>query len=198
MTDGKPVSANAGTVLAASFDTPNPALTERCLAALQAFIARAGGGAPEGIMSSAEDGVFGHFDNPLQAAQCAVRAALEIRKLSGQHGDDDVFALRIGLAAGADAHTASARLRDAAAPGEILAAPDIAPAIEGRVDVEKVDITGRRDAEGRPIEGYALTPTLTGQVFRYKPWTSPRKRQVGLAVALALIVVAVFGLLFGG
>ena len=199
MTDGKPASAEsdmgAETVLVASFDTPNPVLTERYLAALQAFIARTGGGAAEGAASSVEQGVFGRFDNPVRAARCAVRAANEIRKLSGKHGDQDLFALRIGLATGADAHVDAVRLRNAAAPGEILAAPEIVPAIEGRVDVEKVDVTGRRDTEGRPISAYALTPTLTGQMFRYMPWSSPRRRLVGLAAAVALSVILVIGLL---
>ena len=40
------------------------------------------------------------------------------------------------------------------------------------------------------------TPTLTGSVFRYMPWTSPRKRLFGLAVAAALMLVAALGLLF--
>ena len=196
MTNGKPASSETGTVLAASFETPSPALTERCLAALQAFIARAGGGAAPGAVSDIDQGVFGGFDTPLRAARCAVRAAVEIRKLSGKFDDQDVFALRIGLATGADAHIEAARLRDAAAPGEILAAPDIIPTIEGRLDFDKVDVTGRSDATGRPIDAYALTPSLTGQVFRYMPWTSPRKRQIGLAVAAALMLIAALGLLF--
>ena len=196
MTNDTSPPGQTATVLAASFEAPNRALTERYLAALQAFVARAGGRAPEGAVSSVDHGVFGKFDDPLRAARCAVRAAVEIRKLSGKHGDQDVFALRIGLAAGPDGHTEAARLRDAAAPGEILSARDIVPAIEGRIDVDKVDITGRRDAAGRPIDAFALTPTLTGSVFRYMPWTSPRKRLFGLAVAAALMLVAALGLLF--
>jgi len=188
--------ADSGAVLAASFDTPSPAMTERCLAAMQAFVARAGGGPVAAAASGLEQGVFARFDDALQAGRCAVRASVEIRKLSRQQGDSDIFALRIGLAAGANAHADAMRLRDAAAPGEILAAPDIVPAMEGRLDVEKVDISGRRDAEGRAIEGYALTPTLTGQVFRYMPWTSPRRRLIGLLVAGALIAIAVLGRLF--
>ena len=107
-----------------------------------------------------------------------------------------MFALRIGLAAGPSASDQAARLRDAAAPGEILSARDLIPAIEGRVDFDKVDLAGRRDALGRPIDAYALTPAFSGQVFRYMPWTSPRKRQVGLLAALALMAIAVLGLLF--
>ncbi len=109
-----------------------------------------------------------------------------------------MFALRIGLAAGPSAHVDAMHLRDAAAAGEILAAKGIVPAIEGRIDVEKVDISGRRDADGRRIEAFALTPTLTSQVFRYMPWTSPRRRLIGLIVAGALIAIALLGRLFAG
>jgi len=183
----------SGAVLAASFDTPNPAMTERCLAALQAFITRAGGGPVDSATSGLEQGVFAQFDDVLRAGRCAVRASLEIRKLSRQQGDTDIFALRIGLAGGAGASADAMRLRDAAAPGEILAARDIVPMMEGQLDVEKVDISGRSDAEGHSIDAYALTPTLTGQVFRYMPWTSPRRRLIGLVVAGALIAIALVG-----
>lgn len=188
--------ATPGVVLAASFETPNPAMTERCLAAMQAFVARAGGGPVAGAESGLEQGVIAGFEDALHAGRCAVRASVEIRKLSRQQGDNDIFGLRIGVAAGGNAPSDAKRLRDAAAPGEILAARDIVPAMEGRLDVEKVDISGRRDAEGLPIDAYALTPTLTGQVFRYMPWTSPRRRLIGLLVAAALIAIALLGRLF--
>ena len=66
MSDHKSAShlpSASGAVLAASFDTPNPALTERCLAALQAFITRAGGGPVDGASSGLEQGVFAQFDD---------------------------------------------------------------------------------------------------------------------------------------
>ena len=197
MSDHIPAQAQAASndiVLAATFTTPDPRLTERCLAAMQAFVARAGGTAVEGVASGVEQGVIARFDDAVSAARCAVRASVELRKLSAQQGDRGALALHVGLATG-DAATA-VRLRDETAPGEIFAAPEIAHAIEGRVDVEKVDVSGRRDRAGQPIDAFALTPTLTSQVFRYMPWTSPGRRKIGLIFAVVLILIGIFGMLF--
>ena len=197
MSDHNPAGQMASTpsiVLAAAFTTPDPRLTERCLAAMQAFVARAGGEAVAGVPSGVAEGVIAQFGDAVSAARCAVRASVELRKLSAQQGDRGALALHVGLAAG-DPDQAM-RLRDASAPGEILVTPEIAQAVEGRVDVEKVDIRGRRDRHGDPIDGFALTPTLTSQVFRYMPWTTPGRRRIGLIVAAALIAIGVLGMLF--
>lgn len=181
-------------VLAATFTTPDPRLTERCLVAMQAFVARAGGTAVEGVASGVEQGVIARFDNAVSAARCAVRASVELRKLSAQQGDRGALALHVGLATGDP--DAAMRLRDETAPGEIMVTPEIAQAVEGQVDVEKVDVRGRRDRHGEPLDAFALTPTLTGQVFRYMPWTTPGRRKIGLIFAAILILIGIIGMLF--
>ncbi len=187
-------ASNPTIVFAASFTTPDPRLTERCLVAMQAFVARAGGEAVPGVASGVTEGVIAQFGDAVSAARCAVRASVELRKLSAQQGDRGALALHVGLAAGDPGE--AVRLRDAAAPGEILVTPKIGQAVEGQVDVEKVDIRGRRDPQGRPVEGFALTPSLTGLVFRYMPWTTPGRRKFGLIVAAILIVIGILGMLF--
>ena len=96
-TQAHPEPPASGVVLAASFLTPSPALPERCLAAMQAFVARAGGGPVDGVASGVEQGVIACFDDTLGAARCAVRASVEIRKLSAQQADRNTLALKIGL-----------------------------------------------------------------------------------------------------
>ena len=121
------------------------------------------------------------FGSPLAALRCALRITHDMALLT-ERAADPVFGHAIGIAAGEDE---AARIAAGIVDGIAVSAA-VRAAVEGEVDV--IFATG---ADGAVI---ATPMHQASGVFHFKPWTSPRRRRIGLAVAGALVVLMVIGL----
>lgn len=153
-----------------------PALADAANSSLTLRIARAGGRAwrrDDGHLSVA-------FVSPLAAMRCALRVRWDTTAMfEGKHG----FAMGIALGDAAEREAA-----DLAALSErgLVVSTGVRDAVEGEVDV---------DYEPHGENMWLTLPRHEGRgVFRFKPWTSPRRRRVGLFAAVVMIAATVIAL----
>jgi hypothetical protein len=152
-----------------------PALADAANSSLTLRIARAGGRAwrrDDGSLSVA-------FASPLTAVRCALRVNWDMTAMfSGEHG----FAMGIALAESEAAELATLSERG------LVVSTDIRDAVDSEVDV---------DYEACGENRWLALPRHEGRgIFRFKPWTSPRRRRGSLIAAAILIAITFFGLLF--
>lgn len=121
------------------------------------------------------------FRSPLAALRCALRITHDMATLTARAADP-VPGLAIAIAEDEDQ---AARLASHVADAIAVSAA-VRAAVEGEVDV-----IFEAGADGAAI---ATPMHQTGGIFHFKPWTSPRRRRVGLAVVAALVVLLVIGL----
>jgi hypothetical protein len=153
-----------------------PALADAANSSLTLRIARAGGRARR-----RDDGHLSvTFASPLAAMRCALRVRWDTTAMfEGKHG----FAMGIALDESEAADLAALTERG------LVVSTGVRDAVEGEVDV---------DYEPHGENMWLTLPRHEGRgVFRFKPWTSPRRRRVGLFAAVVMIAVTVAGLLLG-
>ncbi len=155
-------------------DALPPALADAAGSSLTLRIARAGGRAwrrDDGRLSVA-------FASPLAAVRCALRVRWD---MTAMFGDEHAFAMGVALA--------ESEAADLAALSEsgLIVSTDVRDTVEGEVDV---------NYEPLGDSAWHALPRHSGRgVFRFKPWTSPRRRRAGLIAAVIMIAVTVAGLL---
>ena len=137
-----------------------------------------------------DDGAVAEFPSPVRALGAALRIQYDLASLNRDIPAEKRCLYRIGVGIG-EAAELCARAR----PGGICADDGVIAAAARRLDVECEELGPLH--RGSATHAYAVVGTLTGRVFRYKPWTTPGRRRAGL-VLVATLIVALAALLGAG
>lgn len=156
---------------------------------LRIFLARIAQGRGRASALEAERSAAA-FASPVHALGAALRIRYDLAGLDDKLAPELRRRFRIGVGAGgeADAEALCAR----AEPGGICADDATVAAAAGRLDFESRDLGPLRP--GAEARACAVAGTLTGRVFRYKPWTTPRRRRAALLAAGAGIAALALAL----
>ena len=153
-----------------------PALADAANSSLTLRIARAGGRA----WRRDDERLSVAFVSPLAALRCALRTRWD---LTAMLGDEHGFAM--GIAVGESAETEAAALAALTERG-LVSSSATRKAVEGKIDV---------DYEAVSDDAWLVLPRHKGRgIFRFKPWTSPWRRRVGLIATTILIAITIVGL----
>lgn len=165
-------------------------LADTCRKVLLARVAQAGGRAA----AFEDDRAAVDFASPARALGAALRVQYDLEAaMRDLPAGAPRYRYRIGVGASA---AGAAALCARAEPGGICVDDSVLAETSGRLDFESEALGPA--APGSPLRAHAVTGTLTGRVFRYKPWTTPGRRRASLVLAAAAAAAVVAMLAAGG
>lgn len=176
---------------AADPDAPER-LADTCRKVLLTRVAQAGGRASV----FEDDRAAVDFASPVRALGAALRVQYDLAAaMRDLPAGAPRYRYRYRIGVGASAAGAAA-LCARAEPGGVCVDDAVLAAAAGRLDFESEALGAV--APGSPLRAHAVTGTLTGRVFRYKPWTTPGRRRASLVLAAAVVAAVVAVLAAGG
>lgn len=165
-------------------------LADTCRKVLLTRVAQAGGRASV----FEDDRAAVDFASPVRALGAALRVQYDLAAaMRDLPADAPRYRYRIGVGASA---AGAAALCARAEPGGVCVDDAVLAAADGKLDFESEALGAV--APGSPLRAHAVTGTLTGRVFRYKPWTTPGRRRASLVLAAAVAAAVVAVLAAGG
>lgn len=172
-------------------DSGAPArLADTCRKVLLTRVAQAGGRASV----FEDDRAAVDFASPVRALGAALRVQYDLAAaMRDLPAGAPRYRYRIGVGASA---VGAAALCARAEPGGVCVDDAVLAAADGKLDFESEALGAV--APGSPLRAHAVTGTLTGRVFRYKPWTTPGRRRASLVLAAAVAAAVVAVLAAGG
>lgn len=162
-------------------DTAPPALGKAWEASWRWRIARNRGRA-ETFMDAR---VIARFPGALGAVRCALAVEADLEEFAQRLAQPASLAVRIGIAGAVDE---AARLAELAPADGLAVSGAVLAEVEGRLDLDVVPL------DGGPPGAVAIASAVRGRVFRFKPWTTRRRRAAGLIAAALVIGAVVIGL----
>ena len=125
--------------------------------------------------------VVARFPGALGAVRCALAVEADLEGFAQRLPRPASLAVRIGIAS---AVGDAARLAELAPADGLAVSGAVCAEVERRLDLDAWPL------DGGPPGAAVLARALRGRVFRFKPWTTRKRRAAGL-IAAALVVAAV-------
>jgi adenylate cyclase len=156
------------------------------------------------IFSSAGDGFVAEFPSVVEAIRCAVEIQNEIAERNAAAPEDGRMQYRIGVNLGdvvaeennlyGTGVNVAARLEELAEPGEIYISQSVHDQVWKIVDIPFEDIGEHRLKNiSEPVHVYRILPSPLPWVKRLFSRTNIRRRRLGVAAGVALLLLAVAG-----